>query len=58
MIKIILAFLFVFVIFFFGINTVRVMSGKEKWALTKLVAFSIICAMLTLTALVGLVVLF
>jgi hypothetical protein len=52
MIKIILAFLVVFGLFFFGINTVRTMTGKEKWALTKIISYSIICAVLTVSALI------
>ena len=43
----ILAFLFVFGMFYFGIDAVRKMTGREKWNLTKLVAYSIMCAVLT-----------
>jgi hypothetical protein len=43
----------VFAAFFVGINAVRSMTGKEKWALTKLIAYSIICAVLTTLALIG-----
>jgi len=58
MFKIILSFLFVFGLFFFGINAVRSMTGKEKWALTKVAGYSIICAVLTTAALVGFVLIF
>jgi hypothetical protein len=58
MFKIVLGFLFVFCLFFFGIQAARSLSGKECWALTKLVAYSIICAVLTLTALIGFVLIF
>jgi hypothetical protein len=58
MIKIVLAFLFVFGLFFSGISAVRSMTGKEKWALTKVVTYSIICAVLTISALVGIVLIF
>jgi hypothetical protein len=58
MIKIILAFIFVFGLFFFGINAVRSMTGKEKWALTKIVSYSIICAVLTLAVLIAIVLTF
>ena len=58
MFKIILAFLFVFGLFFFGIKTVREMTGKDRWALTKLIAYSIICAVLTTAALVSFVLIF
>lgn len=58
MIKIVLGFILVFAVFFFGINAVRSMSGKEKWQLTKLIAYSIICAVLTTAALIGFVLIF
>jgi len=58
MFKIILSFLFVFGIFFFGIHAVRSMTGKEKWVLTKLVAYSTICAVLTIIALIAIVLIF
>jgi cytochrome c oxidase assembly factor CtaG len=58
MFKIVLGFIIVFGLFFFGIQSVRSMSGKEGWALTKLIAYSIICAVLTLAALAGFVLIF
>ena len=58
MFKVILAFIIVFGLFFIGIKTARSMSGKEGWALTKLIAYSIICAVLTIAALVGFVLIF
>jgi cytochrome c oxidase assembly factor CtaG len=58
MFKIILAFIIVFGLFFFGIQATRSLSGKEGWALTKLIAYSIICAVLTLAALTGFVLIF
>ena len=58
MFKIILAFLFVFGLFFFGIKTVREMTEKELWSVTKLLTYSLICAILTLVFLITLVVLF
>jgi divalent metal cation (Fe/Co/Zn/Cd) transporter len=53
MIKIILGFLIVFAGFFVGIQAFRNLSGLEKWQLTKIVIYSIICAVLTTLALVG-----
>lgn len=47
MIRIILAFLFVFGLFYFGIDAFRKLTGREKWDLTKLVTYSIMCAVLT-----------
>ena len=58
MFKIILAFLLVFGLFFFGIKTVREMTEKELWSVTKLLTYSLICAILTLVFLITLVVLF
>lgn len=58
MAKIILSFLVVFGLFFFGIHAVRELSGKQRWALTKLAGYSILCAVLTTAALIGIVVIF
>jgi hypothetical protein len=58
MFKMILMFLFVFGLFFFGINAVRSMTGKDKWALTKLISYSILCAVLTTAALISIVLIF
>jgi hypothetical protein len=58
MFKIVLAFLFVFGLFFFGIHAVREMTGKEKWALTKIISYSIVCAVLTTVALITIVLIF
>jgi hypothetical protein len=58
MIKIVLGFVLVFVAFFVGIQTVRGLTGREKWQLTKLIGYSIMCAVLTTAALVGFVLLF
>ena len=58
MIKMLLAFLIAFGICYFGISTYRNLSGKEKWALTKLVFFSILCAILASGLLVLFVILF
>ena len=58
MIKIILAFLVVFGVCYFGINGYRDLSGKEKWALTKLLGYSILVAVLTLVVLIVFVIAF
>ena len=58
MIKIVLGFVLVFVAFFVSIQVVRGLTGREKWQLTKLIGYSIMCAVLTTTALVGFVLLF
>ena len=58
MIKIILAFLFVFFMFYFGIKGYRDLSGKDKWALTKLLGYSILCAFTAIVLLMLIVILF
>lgn len=58
MIKIILAFLFVFFVFYFGIQSVRSMTGQDQLALTKLLVYSIMCALMTVVSLIVIVVLF
>jgi putative effector of murein hydrolase LrgA (UPF0299 family) len=58
MIRIIFAFLIVFGLFFFGIKAFRDLTKKDKWTLTKYLAYSTICAMLTTAFLVTIVILF
>jgi hypothetical protein len=58
MIRILLAFLIVFSMFFLGINAVREMTGRDRWALTKLLTYSLACAILTSATLIMLVILF
>lgn len=58
MIRIILAFVIVFLIFFLGIKGIVQLSGKERWVLTKLLAYSLVCAIITTVFLVSIVVLF
>jgi hypothetical protein len=58
MIKIILVFLFVFFVFYFGIQGYRDLSGKDKWALTKLIGYSILCALTAIVLLMLIVILF
>jgi hypothetical protein len=58
MIKIILAFLIAFIICFLGIKGFRELTGKDKWALTKLFAYSTMCALLAIAILVVIVIIF
>ncbi len=58
MIKVLLFFLLLFALFFLGINTVRELSGKEKWQLTKTLGYSIVCAVLTISVLISIVLIF
>jgi len=58
MIKIILAFLIAFGIFYVGIKSFRDLTGKDKWALTKLLAYSTMCGLTAIVLLILVVVLF
>jgi hypothetical protein len=58
MIKIILAFLIAFGICYVGIKSFRNLTGKDKWALTKLLAYSTMCALTAIVLLILVVVLF
>ena len=58
MIRIFLAFVIIFVLFFYGIQAVRDMSGRQRWDLARLLTYSAVCAILTLIFLIALVVLF
>jgi len=57
-IKIILAFLLLSVAVGMVITAVRNMSGLEKWQLTKVVAYAIMCALLATVLLVVTVLVF
>ena len=58
MIKILLAFVVIFGLVFFGIKAVREMTGQDQLALTKLLMYSIMCALVTVVSLIVIVVLF
>lgn len=58
MIRFLLLFLIVFGLFFFGIKALRATTGKEKWHIVKLLTYSLVCAILTLTVLFWIVILF
>ena len=51
MFKIILAYFAVFGLFYFGITAFRACTGKEKLELAKLVAYSVLCSVLTVITL-------
>lgn len=58
MIRIVLAFVVVFGLFFFGIRAVRDTTGQERWDIARLLTYSTICAILTVVFLTALLVLF
>lgn len=58
MVSIIISFLFMFGLFFFGIKAVREATKKQRWTLTKYFVYSMICSVLALGALTVFVLLF
>jgi hypothetical protein len=50
MVKIIVAFISLFLIFFFGIDIFRKMTKKDKLSLTKWLGYTILCLLLTIVA--------
>jgi hypothetical protein len=56
--KLVLAFIIFTALFWFGIEVFRKMSGKEKWKLTKVVAYSTLCSILAIATLTLIVILF
>ena len=58
MVKMIIAFISLFLIFFFGIDIFRKMTGKEKISLTKWLGYSTVCSLLAIVAITLIVLLF
>lgn len=58
MVKMIVAFISLFLIFFFGIDIFRKLTRKEKISLTKWLGYSISCTLLTTLLVATIVVLF
>ncbi len=56
--KIIIGFISLFLIFFFGIDIFRKLTKKEKISLTKWVGYSMLCTLLATIAAVTIVLLF
>jgi hypothetical protein len=54
----IIAFISLFLIFFFGIDIFRKMTGKEKISLTKWLGYSTVCSLLAIIAITLIVLLF
>ena len=58
MAKMIVGFISLFIIFFFGIDLFRRFTRKEKISLTKWVGYSMLCTLLAIITAVTIVVLF
>ena len=58
MVKMIIAFISLFLIFFFGIDLFRRFTRKEKISLTKWAGYSMLCTLLATVVAVTIVVLF
>jgi hypothetical protein len=58
MIKMIMTFVFLFIIFYTGIEIFRKMTGKEKWEIAKTISYSMAISLFVIVFLTALVVLF
>lgn len=58
MMKMLLSFIFLFVIFYTGIEIFRKMTGKEKWEIAKTISYSLAISIFVIVFLVCLVILF
>ncbi len=56
--KIVFTFIVLATLIGLSINSVRKMTGKEKWALTKTIAYAIICSLLAIATMLSIVILF
>ena len=58
MIKILLTFIFVFAVFYFGIEAFNKMTKAEKWDFAKTFSYSLALSLVVVVCLVSMVVLF
>lgn len=58
MIRLVLVFVLLFLLFYGGIATAIKMSGKEKWAFTKLALYSLVCSFLAVAVMTAIVIMF
>jgi len=58
MIRLILVFLFTFLIVTFSIQAFRSLTGAEKWEFTKILVYGTIISMVTVTILTAIVIIF
>jgi hypothetical protein len=58
MIKALIAFVSLFIIFFVSIDLFRKMTRKEKWSVVKVTTYSALIAVLVMMILVGIVLVF
>lgn len=58
MIRVFLAFLVLTAIFWFGISAFRKITKRQRWRLTKIVGYSILCSLLALSFMIAIVILF
>jgi hypothetical protein len=58
MTKMAFAFIVLFLIFFYGIDIFRKLTGKEKISLTKWLGYSTVCSLLAISAVTLIVLLF
>lgn len=56
--KLLVVFIFIFAVFYTGINVYGSLSKRQKWSLTKTVSYSIMCALLAIAVMTLIVILF
>ena len=58
MVKMITAFFLIFAFFVFSIDIVRKMTNQEKISLTKMLAYGIVCTVITMIVITSIVLIF
>ena len=58
MIKVFVAFIVLVGLFWFGIAAFRKTTGRQRWRLTKIAAYSILCSVLAIAVMTSIVILF
>lgn len=58
MIRVFVAFVVLMALFWFGIAAFRKTTGRQRWRLTKIAAYSILCSVLAIAVMISIVILF
>lgn len=58
MIRVFVAFVVLAGLFWFGIAAFRKATGRQRWRLTKIAAYSILCSVLAIAVMTSIVILF
>jgi hypothetical protein len=58
MIRLWLVFFVIFALFYVGIPTFHALTGREKWAVTKVALYSLLCSLFAVGTMILIVILF